>query len=110
MQHTEYKVTKKGGVQFMEEIKSSNDEVTKNHLHNVDIPEETLRKEYPQTFQEDEDKEQQEFEKKMGENMKYVEMIKNSPYYFSKNGLERDLKGWGAKSKLSNVLVIPIKK
>lgn len=110
MQHTEYKVTKKGGVQFMEEIKSSNDEVTKNHLHNVDIPEETLRKEYPQTFQEDEDKEQQEFEKKMGENMKYVEMLKNSPYYFSKNGLERDLKGWGAKSKLSNVLVIPIKK
>lgn len=91
--------------------KGSNEEILKEiTLNDAKILEEDLRKEYSQTFEKEEKEEQKQWEEKMGENMKYVKMLDSTPYSFSKNGLERDIRGWGVKEQLSNVLIIPQKK
>lgn len=91
--------------------KGSNEEILKEiTVNDAKILEEDLRKEYSQTFEKEEKEEQKQWEEKMGENMKYVKMLDSTPYSFSKNGLERDIRGWGVKEQLSNVLIIPQKK
>lgn len=70
----------------------------------------TLPAQFPISYKEEEEKKVEEWNIKMGDNIKYVDMLKGSPYSFDKTGFKSYKYDGGYDQKISNALVIPIKK
>lgn len=68
-----------------------------------------LPKQFPETYKEEGEQKEKEWKIKMGDNIKYVDMLKDSPYSFDRRGLRFYKSEYGYEAEISNVLVIPKK-
>ena len=68
-----------------------------------------IQQQFPKSFTEQQDKLEEAFIKNLGENIKYVNQLKGTPYNFTSEGLKY-IDREGNNIKISNVLIVPIKK
>ena len=68
-----------------------------------------IKQQFPKSFTEQQNKLEEAFIKKLGENIKYVKQLEGTPYNFTSEGLTY-INEEGNNIKISNLLIVPIKK
>lgn len=69
---------------------------------------EELKKEYPSTWAEEERELEEKWKCKIGENMKYLELLKDIPFEFNKDGFSY-ITSYYAPCTISNIFIFPLK-
>lgn len=68
-----------------------------------------IKQQFPKSFTEQQNKIEEAFIKDLGENIKYVKQLEGTPYNFTSEGLTY-INEEGDNIKISNLLIVPIKK
>ena len=89
-----------------EKMEFNNKLLEESREKEANVTEKMLEKQFPETYKEDE--KQKEWERKMGDNLKYAEKLKQTRYKFNYRGLSV-YTDYGGFKDFSNVLVVPVK-
>ena len=84
------------------------EDLKENKIEANSPQEENLKKEFTNTWAEEEKKSEEKWQRKMGDNMKYLELLNNMPFKFSREGFAY-IKDDYVTCVISNIFIFPQK-
>lgn len=84
------------------------EDLKENKIEADSPQEENLKKEFTNTWAEEEKKSEEKWQRKMGDNMKYLELLNNKPFKFNREGFAY-IKDDYVTCVISNIFIFPQK-